>query len=58
MRTDPSTILKSDGFHLTANGAKQLATAWIKAVEEPTEHTQKEQDSITIDIKICTPYSG
>ena len=58
MRTDPSTILKSDGFHLTANGAKQLATAWIRAVEEPTEITQKQQDYITIDVKYARHIIG
>ena len=61
MRTDPSsnTILKSDSIPLTANGAKILATSWIKAIEEPpAEVTPNEQDNITIEVEYARHIVG
>ena len=50
MRTDPTSILKRDGIHLTDNEARLIATTWIRTIEEPTtEDTQAEQDRKTIE---------
>ena len=50
MRTHPTSILKRDGIHLTDNGARLIATTWIRTIEEPTtEDIPLEQDSITIE---------
>ena len=52
MRSDPTSILKRDGIHLTENGARPIAMTWITTIEEPTtEDIPIEQDSITIEVE-------